>query len=133
MTELRRHALYELRVTVLTAVTVAVIYLFTRQVMPSMAGFALLALLGVKALPRRGRSPGPVLDERDEAIHRQAAITAYTLLWLALVLWGVVVPLRFGEAGSVPIAWVAPVVWVSWWWVTGVRAVATLVLDQRGV
>lgn len=128
MTSLHRHARFDLFVTALTAIAVAALYLWSGNPSASMAGFALLALSGVRAALRRGATP--VQDERDEAILQRANVTGYSALWLGLVAWGVVAPLRFAEAGSVPLAWVAPVVWVAWWLVTLVRSITILALDR---
>lgn len=132
MTEFRKNALFQLVVAGLAALAVVVLYVWSRNVMASMAGFALLALLESRAMFRRGKGAHPVQDERDEAMQRQAALVGYVALWLALVAWGVAVPLIFGERGTVPLVWVAPVVWVAWWLVTSVRSVTILVLDRRG-
>ena len=130
MNEFRRLALFELLVVGLTAIAVVVLFVVTHNVLASQAGFALLALLGFRALFRRGRSS--VEDERDAEIQRRAALIAFVALWIGLVAWGVFVPLRYGDAGVVPLAWVAPVVWVAAWLVTGVRSVTILVLDRSG-
>jgi len=128
MTHSQKYAWYQLAVAALAAVAVLAIYLLSRNVLGALAGFAFLALLGARpAFMRR-----PVEDERDEAIHRQAALAAHVALWLALVVWGVSVTLAFGDRGSVPLPWVAPVVCVAWWLVTAVRSITILVLDHRG-
>lgn len=128
MTNSRKYALFHLAVAAAAAVAVVIVYLLSRNVLAAISGFAVLALLGLRvAFLRR-----PVEDERDEAIHRRAAMAAHVALWLALVAWGVSVTVAFGERGSVPLAWVAPVVWVAWWLVTTVRSLTILVLDRRG-
>ena len=128
MTEFRRYALFQLAVTGLAAVAVAAVYSLFHSLLASLAGFALLGLLGLWPIVRRQT----VADERDEAIQRQAALTGYVVLWLALVAWSVSMTLAFGERGSVPMVWVAPLVWVAWWLVTVVRSVTILILDQKG-
>jgi hypothetical protein len=128
MTRSRKYALYHLAVAGLAAVAVLVVYLLSHNVLTALAGFAVLALLGF----RFGFLRRPVEDERDDAIHRRAALAGHVALWLALVAWGVSVTMAFGDAGTVPLVWVAPVVWVAWWLVTAVRSVAILVLDRRG-
>ncbi len=131
MTEFRRYALFQLVVIGLAAVAVAIVYSIFHSLLASLAGFSVLALLGLWPIVRR-RS---VEDERDEAIQRQAGLAGlagHVALWLALVAWSVSVSLVFGERGSVPMVWVAPVIWVAWWLVTLVRSVTILVLDRRG-
>lgn len=126
MTRSLKYARYQLAVAALTAVTVVVVYLFSHNVLASLAGFALLALGGLRSAFARQ----PVEDERDQAIHQRATLAGYTALWLALVVWGVSVTLAFGDRGSVPLVWVAPVVWTAWWLVTAVRSVTILLLDR---
>ena len=132
MTEFRRYARFQLIVTSLTAVAVVALLVITGNAMASLAGFSVMALTGFQVLAfSRGRRK-PIQDERDEAIQRRAYAAGYTALWLFLVAWGVSVPLMFASAGSVPLVYVAPVVWVGWWLLASVRAVAILVLDARG-
>jgi cytochrome b561 len=132
MTELRKYARFQLAVTTLTAVAVLVILAITGNVMVSLSGFSVLALLGFRVLisPRGRRSP--VHDERDEAIQRRAVTAGYTALWLFLVVWGVAMPWAFADGGSVPLVYVAPVIWVGWWLMASVRSITILVLDRRG-
>ena len=130
MTALHRQARFELLVAAATAVAVVALLAWSRDLMPSVAGFALLALPAVRHALRGGADP---MDERDRAIQQRANVAGYTALWLLLVAWGVGVPLRFADQGSVPLAWVAPVVWIAWWLVIVVRAATTLALDARGV
>jgi len=132
MTEFRRYAVYQLVVAGLAAVAVILLLVFTRNVMASLAGFALLALVGARRVILRESTASPVQDERDEAIQRRATVAGHVALWLALVAWGVAVPLVFGDRGTVPLVWVAPVVWVAWWLVTCVQSLTILVLDARG-
>jgi hypothetical protein len=132
MTEFRKYALFQLVVVGVAAVAVVVILVATRNVMASLAGFAVLGLLGLRTMVLRGAGSSPVQDERDAAIQRRATVAGYTALWIGLVAWGVAVPLTFGDQGSVPLAWVVPVVWVGWWLVLCVRSIAILVLDARG-
>lgn len=131
MTSFRKYAFFQLVVAGLAAVAVAALYVLTGKVLASLAGFAFLGLSGLRpVILSDGESP--VQDERDEAIQRRATVAGYTALWLALVAWGVAVPLSFGDSGTVPLSWVAPVVWVAWWLVACVRSVTILVLDSRG-
>lgn len=136
MTALRRKAVFQLVVVGLAALAVGIMYASTGDVMVSLAGFAVLGLLGVRPVLKRRRGQRRlVYDERDETILRRARLAGHAALWLALVAWGVGVVVRFawlGDSRSVPLVWVAPVVWVAWWLVTGVRSVAILVLDSRG-
>lgn len=135
MTALRRKAVYQLVVVGLTAVAVPVMYASTGNVMASLAGFAVLGLLRVRPVMTRRGERRPVYDERDVAILHRATRVGHTALWSAMVIWGVGVTLSFGwlgDSGHVPLVWVAPVVWVAWWLVTGVRSLAILVLDSRG-
>jgi uncharacterized membrane protein len=128
MTHSQKYARFQLAVAALAGAAVLVVYLLSHNLLGSMAGFAFLALLGLRpSFMRR-----PVEDERDEAIHRRAATAAHTVLWLALVVWGVSVTLAYDDRGSVPLPWVAPVVWVAWWLVTAVRSITILVLDRGG-
>ena len=127
MTNSSRYARYQLVVAVLTAMTVLVIYLFSHNLFASLAGFALLAFLGLRpAFMRR-----PIEDERDQAIHQRATVAGHVALWLALVVWSVSMTLAFDDRGNVPIVWVAPVVWAAWWLVTVVRSVTIIVLDRE--
>jgi hypothetical protein len=120
-------------VVILAGVACGVGWLVTRNVLASLAGFSVLAILGLRPLTRSGRSGSPIQDERDRAIQQKAWASGYTALWILLVAWGVAVPLAFADSGLVPIALVAPVVWVAWWVVVFVRSVSILVLDSRGV
>lgn len=131
MTEFRQHARFQLLVAVMAALAVIAIYLGTHKLMASLAGFALLALLDTRALLRRRRGVQPVQDERDEAILHRSTVIGYTVVWLAMVAWGVFVPLRYGESGSVPLEWVAPVVWAAWWLVAVTRSMSVLILDRQ--
>ena len=133
MTEFRKFARFQLGVTVLTAVAVLVLFAITRNVMASLAGFSVMALLGFRALmASRNRRP-PIQDERDAAIQSRAFTAGYTVLWLFLVAWGVGIPLAFSNEGSVPLVYVAPVVLVGWWLMGSTRAITILVLDSRGI
>lgn len=128
MTGSRKYAIYHLAVAGAAAVAVLIVYLLSHSMLAALAGFALLALLGLRpAFARR-----PLEDERDVAIHRQATLAGHVALWLALVAWGVSVTMAFGSRGSVPLVWVAPVVWVAWWLFTAVRSATILFLDRRG-
>ena len=132
MTELRKYARFQLAVAILAAVAVLMILAITGNVMASLSGFSVLALLGFRALiSSRGRRL-PIQDERDEAIQRRAFTVGYTALWLFLVAWGVGVPLAFANEHTVPLMYVAPVVWVGWWLMASVRSITILVLDSRG-
>jgi hypothetical protein len=132
MTEFRRYARFQIIVSMLTAAAVLTILVVTRNVMASLAGFSVLALQGARGLsPVRGKLQ-PIQDERDEAIHRKVVAAGYSAFWAFLVIWGVSVPLAFMDRGRVPLAYVAPVVWVGWWLVTTVRALTALILDVRG-
>jgi len=132
MTQFRKYARFQLTVAVVAAVAVLTILAFTQNVMASLAGFAVLALLGVQGMRHSRDRPSPVEDERDEAILNRANSTGYAALWILLVAWGVAIPLMFMDGGLVPVAFVAPVVWVGWWLMVTVRSVAVLVLDRRG-
>jgi hypothetical protein len=133
MTEFRKSARFQLVVAGLTALAVGGVFVTTGNALASSAGFAVMALLGFQALPIPGRRRPPTIqDERDEAIQRRAYSAGYTALWAFLVAWGVIVPLAFSEGGEVPLALVAPVIWVAWWLLTVVRSLTILVLDSRG-
>jgi hypothetical protein len=132
MTHLRRSAVFQLIVAGLAALAVAGMLAATGRVLPSLAGFAVLGLLGLRPAILIGRRATSVQDERDGAIARRAIVAAHVVLWLALVSWGVAIPLLFGHRGSVPLTWVAPVVPAAMWLVTCVQSVTTLVLDSRG-
>ena len=132
MTEFRKLALFQLAVAGLAAVAVISLFAWSGNVLASMAGFAMLALLGLRAALLQGSGTRPVQDERDEAIQHRATVAGYVALWLALVIWGTAMPLVFGDRGTVPLVWVAPVVWVAWWLVTCVQSITILILDSRG-
>ncbi len=132
MTELYRYARFHLAVAALTAVAVLTILAITGNVMASLAGFSVLALLGFRALISSRSRRLPIQDERDDAIHRRARAAGYMGLWLFLVAWGVGVPLAFSNEGGVPLVYVAPVVPVGWWLMASIRSITILVLDSRG-
>ena len=132
MTEFRKYARFQLIVAALTAVAVLVMLATTRNVMASLAGFSVMALLGVQGMIFSRRRRLPIQDERDEAIQRRAMAAGYTALWLFLIPWGVGVSLAFSYEDGVPLIYVAPVVWVGWWLMISVRSVTILVLDSRG-
>ena len=132
MTEFRKFALFQLAVAGSAAVAVISLFAWSGNVLASMAGFAMLALLGLRAALLQGSGTRPVQDERDEAIQHRATVAGYVALWLALVIWGTAMPLVFGDRGTVPLVWVAPVVWVAWWLVTCVQSITILILDNRG-
>ena len=132
MTELRKHAWFQLAVAVLTALAVLAMLAITGNVMASLAGFSVMALTALPALTfSRGRRR-PIQDERDETIQRRAMAAGYTALWLFLVAWGVSVSLAFPVEDGVPLVYVAPVVLAGWWIMTSVRSITILVLDSRG-
>lgn len=132
MTELRKYARFELVVATLAALAVLMILAITGNVMASLSGFSVLALLGFRALISSRSRRLPIQDERDETIQRRAMATGYTALWLFLVAWGVGVSLAFPVEDGVPMVYVAPVVLVGWWLMTSVRSITILVLDSRG-
>lgn len=136
MTALHWDALVQLAVDVVVAVVVGGLYVWTGNLMASLAGFALFALTLYRyTLPMLRRERGRasrMRDERDEAIQRRATGAAHTALWLGLVLWAVAVMVRFHARGAVPLVWVAPVVFVALWLVTSVKSITVLVLDHRG-
>lgn len=132
MTDFRKYAQFQLAVATLAAVAVLVVLLITGNVMASLSGFSVLALLGFQGLVFYRRRRGPIQDERDEAIQRRAVAAGYTAFWLFLVAWGVGVPLAFMNEGRVPMEYVAPVVWVGCWLMVSVRSITVLVLDSRG-
>ena len=105
---------------------------FAKSHLIILAGFAVLALSGVQGFVLSRRGIPTIQDERDEAIQRRAVAAGYSALWLLLIVWGVSTPLIFMNEGSVPLSYVAPVVWVGWWLVLTVRSVTALVLDTRG-
>jgi hypothetical protein len=130
MTRLRRQALSHLLICAVTAVAVAILYLVSRDLRTSLAGFALLGALGLEQWASRRRPA--IADERDAATQRSAVLVSYTVFWLCFVAWGVAVSVHFGDRRAVPLEFVEPVVWTGFWLVTGVRAAATLVLDTTG-
>jgi hypothetical protein len=132
MTDFRKYARFQLAVATLAAVAVLVVLAITGNVMVSLSGFSVLALLGVQGLVFSRRRRGPIQDERDEAIQRRAVAAGYTAFWLFFIAWGVGVPLAFMNESRVPLVYVAPVVWVGWWLVVSVRSITVLVLDSRG-
>lgn len=132
MTEFRRYARFQLVVAVVAALTVVGLFATTGNAMASLAGFSVLALLGVQGMKFSRGLRSPIQDERDEAILRKAVAMGYTVLWLFLVAWGVFIPLAFGDDGQIPMVFVAPVVLVAWWLVVIVRSIAVLVLDGGG-
>jgi cytochrome b561 len=132
MTRYRKLARFQLAVAALAAVAVVSLYAWSGNVIASLAGFALLALIGFRAVFLQGSGARPVQDERDDAIQQRATVAGYVALWLALVIWGTAMPLVFGDRGTVPLVWVAPVVWVAWWLFTCVQSIAILLLDSRG-
>jgi hypothetical protein len=133
VTEFREHARFQLIVVALAGVAFGTVFVLTGDVLPSIAGFAILGVLGFQPWLRRGNRRSPIQDERDEAIRQKATARGYAALWVLLVAWGVAVPLAFSGAGSVPIEFVAPVVWVAWWVMLLVRSLTIMVLDSRGL
>jgi len=129
MTDFRKYARFQLAVAALAAVAVLVVLAITGNVMASLSGFSVLALLGFQGLVFYRRGRGPIQDERDEAIQHRAVAAGYTAFWLFLVAWGVGVPLAFMNEGRVPLVYVAPVVWVGWWLMVSVRSITVLVLE----
>jgi hypothetical protein len=132
VTEFSKYARFRLTVRALAAAAVTVVLAITGNVMASLSGFSVMALLGLRGLNPLRKRRNPVQDERDEAIQRRAFTAGYTALWLFLVVWGVAVVLAFAKEGSVPMVYVAPVIWVGWWLVASVRSITILVLDSRG-
>ena len=108
MTEFRKFARFQLAVAGLAAVAVVSLYAWSGNVIASLAGFALLALMGLRAVFLQGSGARPVQDERDDAIQQRATVAGYVALWLALVIWGTAMPLVFGDRGTVPLVWVVP-------------------------
>ena len=74
MTEFRKFALFQLAVAGLAAVAVISLFAWSGNVLASMAGFAMLALLGLRAALLQGSGTRPVQDERDEAIQHRATV-----------------------------------------------------------
>jgi len=132
MTELRKYARFQLVVAALTAVAVLAVFVTTGNVLASLAGFSVLALLGFQALNSSRTRKLPIQDERDGVIHRKAVTAGYSALWIFLVAWGVSVPLVFSNDGQIPMAYAAPVVWVGWWLMVTVRSIMILALDSQG-
>ncbi len=132
MTDLRKHALYQLAVIALGIVAYLVMYAITGNVMASFAGFAVLALLGVPSMVLIRRRRWPLIDERDRAIWSRAEVEGYRVFGLAMMVWALWVGASFAEEGQVPLAFVFPVVWVGILLMMAVRSIFTLVLDRRG-
>ena len=133
MTEFRKFAWFQLGVTGLAGTAVLVLFIFTGNMMASLSGFSVMALLGFRWLIGSRDRPPPIQDERDEAIQRRASTAGYAALWIFLVAWGVCIPLTFADEGTVPLVFVAPMVWVGWWLMASVQSVTILVLDTRGL
>ena len=133
MTEFRKFAWFQLAVTGLAGTAVLVVFAITGNVMASLSGFSVMALLGFRWLIMTRNRPPPIQDERDEAIQRRASTAGYAGLWIFLVAWGVCIPLAFADEGSVPLVYVAPMVWVGWWIMATVQSFTILLLDTRGL
>jgi len=129
VTSLQKYAVFHLVVLACTLAAVGALLLATGRPMASLAGFALLALIGIRGTSMRG-TRSPIQDERDEQIVRRAAAASYTIFWICFVAWGVVLTLAFQNGAAVPIVYIAPAVWVGMWLVLAVRAVAILALNR---
>ena len=130
MSEFRKYAVFHLAVVGLTVIVFAVLFGVTQNGRISQAAFATLSLLGFGQMyfQRRGRSP--IYDERDAEINRRAATIGYAAFWVVFVLWSVFLSLRYGAAGTVPVVFIEPAVWVGVMLVVGVRAGVVLTLSR---
>ena len=131
MSNFRKYAWFHLMVCAITAVAVIVLLSVTGNWQMSMAGFALLSLLGFGEMYFQNDARRPNEDERDEDNGRKALIVAHLVFWVCFVAWGTGISLRFSAEGLVPLQLVAPMVFIAWWFVTAIRATTALILDQR--
>jgi hypothetical protein len=132
MTQLRKHAWFQLVVIAVGTAAFLLMLVITGNVMASFAGFAVLGLLGVPHLVNLRKRNWLVRDERDQTIRVKAESVGYAAVWTFLVIWAVWVGTTFADEGQVPMVYVAPVVWVGWMVMISARAVATLTLDRLG-
>jgi hypothetical protein len=131
MSNFRKHAWSHLVICASALLAVAILFWATGNILASIAGFAILSLMGFSELYFLLRSDHPYQDERDLDNQRKAHILAYSGFWLCFVAWGTYVSLRYSSEGLVPIEFVAPIVIAAFWIVTVIRATAALVLDGR--
>lgn len=130
MSAIQKQAWFHLAVIGVTVVAVAVALPWLG---PGAQGF--LGLLGVLPLGMmflRRRGGDVVTDERDAAIHQQAARIGFAVVWVVLIAgamsaWGV-----YGDGGAVPVPVVMLAVWVAFMVLIAATAIATLVLNARG-
>ncbi|HEX7699776.1 MAG TPA: hypothetical protein VF403_03615 [Kofleriaceae bacterium] len=109
----------------LAASTYGAIYLITRNLSVSNAGFAWLALLGLETRVRRSE-----LDERDREIHARASLIGYGIFWVAFVFGCVGFSIATSVVVPAPVIGVFPM--VGYWLLEVSRSVAGLTLYARG-
>ncbi len=130
MSTFQKYARFHLIVT-LSAVAVALILFIIPATSASyLAGFSILSLLGFGEVYFQKPERKPIADERDEQINRKALTLAYAVFWICFVGWSVLVTLVFSNEGSIPMQYVAPVIWIAMSLVTLVHS--TSVLAQYG-
>ena len=129
MTNLQKQAVFHLIVMTACAVAVVVLLCVTRRPDVSLAGFALISLIGFRSFWERGPRY-PVQDERDQLINRRAGTIAYSVFWVCFVIWGVSLTMAFQERAAVPITYITLAVPAGMWLFVTARAVAILALDR---
>jgi len=80
---------------------------------------------------KRGRRLGK-LDERDEAIARQASEVALMVVAILIFVTSIILYEAYRDIGTVPTGWLYLLAYGTMALVSLVHAVATLVVDRRG-
>ena len=112
-------------IVVLVAVAVCIIiYLLSGNIEASVAGWAILALLGFEKKVR-GDSQ---LDERDNEIREVASRNGYTLFWAVFFISSLAGMQIFNQAAAIPVRYISHLPFVSFAFMVAMRSLSGLTL-----
>jgi len=130
MSPSQKIAWYNLVVIALAAAAYLVLYTLTGHPVASMAGFALLALLGCTALFVTRRKGEVLFDERDREIERKAGQAGFFIFWLYFVAACTLIPFYYDHQ-AVPSYLFGGLCWVGFMVLLAARSMAVLVIYRR--
>ena len=131
MTAAQKLSYVSLIMCVLAAGSVCTIYLVTRNVQASAAGFAWLAGIAFGYMVYFAGKPGTVKDERDELIWERAGRAAFRTFWIVFVLVAVWYPFAVGLETNIPVSYLHFGAFAGAWIHEFARSLATVYLYSR--
>lgn len=131
MSAIQKHAWFNLIVVLGTLLIVGCLYPFLGW--KAHGALGLMGLLGLGPVFYRKHKREVVMDERDVLIQSRSTLIGYSVFWVVYVLVAsLLVPLLYGQKGSVPVSVVQLSVFYAMVLFLGVMSFATLIQHSKG-